>query len=292
VSALAADPLARAAVAEGHRGLLATFAEFHGALDDPGEPDAETLRGAVAFLRQGVIPFAREEERVLGGRSEEAETAAFEHAFLAAEIDALAGEVAALLAAPPVPGERVEAAARVRRRADRIQAVLELHVLRGEDRGIVAPADAAPAPCEGHGRGHARPRALTAEETDALLRRHWWGTLSTVGAEGVYAVPVGYGWDGEHLYVASGPGRKARNLEADPRVCLSVAEVESGDRWRSVTVSGTAEPVTGVAATLAALNAIRRQRAGQPVTAADAARLVRAAVFRVVPREVGGRARE
>jgi nitroimidazol reductase NimA-like FMN-containing flavoprotein (pyridoxamine 5'-phosphate oxidase superfamily) len=290
VSALAADPLARAAVAEGHRGLLATFAEFHGALDDPGEPDAETLRGAVAFLRQGVIPFAREEERVLGRRSEEAETAAFEHAFLAAEIDALAGEVAALLAAPPVPGERAEAAARVRRRADRIQAVLELHVLRGEDRGIVAPADPAPASLEG--RGHARPRPMTPEETDALLRRHWWGTLSTVGAEGVYAVPVGYGWDGGHLYVASGPGRKARNLEADPRVCLSVAEVESGDRWRSVTVSGTAEPVSGVAATLAALNAIRRQRAGQPVTAADAARLARAAVFRVVPGEVGGRARE
>lgn len=294
MSPAVADPLSQAAVAAGHRDLLATFAEFRDALEGSGgAPDAEGLRGAVAFLRQGVIPFSREEERVLGFRGAEAEALTFEHAFLAAEIGALAAEVAALLDAAPPAAEREHAAALVRRRADRIQAVLELHVLRGEDRGIVAsparPVDAPGAPAR-HGRP--RPRELAPEEVDALLRSRWWGTLSTVGAGGLYSVPVSYGWDGESLYVATRPGRKARNLEEDGRVCLNVAEVESGDRWRSAVVSGRAEPVSGVAATLSALNAIRRQRPGRPVTAADAARLARARVFRIVPAEVSGRARE
>lgn len=139
MSAGAADPLAQAAVAAGHRGLLATFAELGPALEGgPGAVDAEGVRAAVAFLRQGVLPFGREEERVLGFRGAEAEAVAFEHAFLAAEIDALAAEAAELLGAGQGPA-RERAAARVRRRADRIGAVLELHVLRGEDRGIVAP---------------------------------------------------------------------------------------------------------------------------------------------------------
>ena len=139
MSAAPADPLAQAAVAAGHRELLATFAEFREALEGAaGNSDAEGLRGAVAFLRHGVVPFSREEERVLGFRGAEAEATAFEHAFLAAEIDAIAAEAGGLLAAEAGPA-RERAAARVRRRADRIGAVLELHVLRGEDRGIVAP---------------------------------------------------------------------------------------------------------------------------------------------------------
>ena len=95
----------------------------------------------VAFLRQGVIPFAREEERVLGARGAEAEALTFEHAFLAAETDALAAEAGELLVACVGPARR-RAATLVRRRADRIQAVLELHVLRGGDRGLVAPVPA------------------------------------------------------------------------------------------------------------------------------------------------------
>lgn len=284
-----ADPLAQAAIAAGHRDLLATFEEFRDALEGgSGERDEEGLRAAVAFLRQGVIPFSREEERVLGACGAEAEVVGFEHAFLAAEIDALAAEVAALLTAPSEAGEIPATAALVRRRADRIQAVLELHVLRGEDRGIVAPAPSAEVGGARDKRGG--PRKMTQEEARAFLRERDWGTLCTVGAGDPYAVPVSYGWDGRFLYVATGPGRKARNLETDPRVCLNVAAVESGDRWRSVVVAGEAEPVAGVTGRLVALNALRKQRAGS-VSAGDAARLARARFFRIVPREVTGRER-
>lgn len=283
MSPAVADPLAQAAVAAGHRELLGTFAELRDAL--AGGTDAEGIRAAVAFLRQGVVPFSREEERVLGFRGAEAEAVSFEHAFLAAEIDALAAEVGVLLGTAAGPG-RERAASLVRRRADRIEAVLELHVLRGEDRGIVAPAPAPAAP----GRG-SRPRAMTDEEAGAFLRDQDWGLLCTVGASGPYAVPVGFGWDGRSVYFAVGPGRKAENLGSDARVCLTVAQVENGDRWRSVVVSGTAEPVSGVAASFAALAVIGRPR-GATVSVVDAARMARARVFRLAPREISGRVRE
>lgn len=130
-----ANVLALTAIRVGHRELLATFSEFRAGLDRPSRRiDPEELRGMLAFLRNRVIPFSHQEERMLGPGGEEWESAAFDHAFLAVEIDALAREVAALLALPHGRGaEREVAASRVRRRLYRIQAVMELHVLRGED---------------------------------------------------------------------------------------------------------------------------------------------------------------
>lgn len=129
-------------------------------------------------------------------------------------------------------------------------------------------------------------------EVAALLERNWWGTLAVAADARPYAVPVVYGWDGRDFYVANTPGRKARTLEVNPAVCLTVVEVEDrGRSWRSVVVEGRAESVSGPRGYLTALQALRRQvgKEGPPPSPADLARLARARVIRIVPEEVSGR---
>ena len=50
-------------IRRGHRELLSTFREFVQPITSPdGAPAPDELRGAVAFLRQGIMTFARREE--------------------------------------------------------------------------------------------------------------------------------------------------------------------------------------------------------------------------------------
>jgi hypothetical protein len=108
--------------------------EFAEELDAP-DAHVECVRGAVAFLRHTLLPFARREEAGLAGRPQHAESAGLDHAFLAAEADALAAEGRALAAGEA--GIAAHAIAAVRRRLHRIEAVLELHMARGEDEGLL-----------------------------------------------------------------------------------------------------------------------------------------------------------
>ena len=130
----ACDPLAGAAIRFGHRMLLDTLREF-GLLGPEGSliADGETLRGAAAFLRHELLRFARDEERLLGPGTPEHDSASFEHAFLAAEIDAFVREVDALRRIAPLDGAATAARARVLRRIHRIEAILELHVEKAEE---------------------------------------------------------------------------------------------------------------------------------------------------------------
>lgn len=135
------------------------------------------------------------------------------------------------------------------------------------------------------------PREMSAGEVDAFLARHRWGLLSTVDAEGrPYAVPVSYGWDGASLFVATGPGRKLRNLEAGGAACLTVAEVVDGSRWGCVVASGTAVRVTGMTSIARALTRIAMQQGTMP-SRADLARGAKSRVFRLHPDELTGRER-
>lgn len=134
----ACDPLAGAAIRFGHRMLLDTLREF-GLLGPDGSlvADEETLRGAAAFLRHELLRFARDEERLLGPGTPEHDSASFEHAFLAAEIDAFAREVDRLRRIAPLDGAATAAArARVLRRIHRIEAILELHVEKTEEADV------------------------------------------------------------------------------------------------------------------------------------------------------------
>lgn len=129
------------AIGAGHRALLETLRDLVGGREEGGRAlDEDALRGVLAFLRQGVVPFARWEERALRGAGEVWEGAAFEHAFLEVEIDRLAREAAEVSRGE---GGLGTAAARARRTLHRIEAVLEVHALRADDRGVFA---APPAP--------------------------------------------------------------------------------------------------------------------------------------------------
>jgi len=85
-----------------------------------------------------------------------------------------------------------------------------------------------------------------AEERLAAARNYWIVTGS--GARGPHATPVWGLWDGGGVVFSCGHGsRKARNLEADPRL---VVHLESGDDV--VIVEGEAERIEPDEALLAA----------------------------------------
>lgn len=264
----------------GHRRLLGVLADFRSEAAPRGEMDLDAARALVSFLRHELLPFATREERTLATDPAELETTRFEHAFLAAEIDGLAGAVDTAHADDVV------------RRIHRIEAILEMHAARHEDRwgdGEVAvrPCPATPV------AGRAPARNLDVLEIDAVLRRNWWAILSTAAAGRPYAVPVAYGMHDGVFYVASRKGMKVRNIEANPFVCLTIAEVENGARWCSVVATGSAEEVEGPAAVVRALRALARQcgrqHAARPM---QGRRLLGARLFRITPDAITGRIRE
>jgi nitroimidazol reductase NimA-like FMN-containing flavoprotein (pyridoxamine 5'-phosphate oxidase superfamily) len=280
--------LDRSSIQRGHRELLATFREFVQPLACPaGTPEMEELRGVVAFLREGVMGFARREEASLAAGEEARESAAREHAFIAAEADLLAREVTSLMHAHREPEPECETRlARIQRLSHRIEAVLEVHLLRDEEYAPEPPPpseSAAPAGPVAH-----VANGMTPAEASDFLGSHRWGVLCTVGGGRPYAVPVSYAFDGRHLYLATGPGRKADNLDASPSVCLTVPDVVDGQNWRSVVVTGEAHRLTDLPSRLRALRLLARERARTP-TAKDLARAARARVLRVVPTEITGR---
>lgn len=159
------------------------------------------------------------------------------------------------------------------------------------------PAAASP-PDDDDATGTTRPsrfrsRDLSPDEIEALLDRLYWGVLSTAVDDEPYAVPVVYGYDGEAFYVAMMAGRKTENIERNPRICLTIADVEPGADWASVVAMGTAEWVTDPRGWLQALTALIRQTTkGAPrPTPKEASRLAGARVIRLVPRELTGRKR-
>lgn len=143
------------------------------------------------------------------------------------------------------------------------------------------------------GGGRFASREMDEAEVREHLRRNWWGDLATVGDGRPYAVPVVYGWDGDHFWIAARDGTKVRNIEGNPAVCLVVVEVrDDGAWWGSVMVKGRAEVVDGLSAHLSALRALRKQR-GIPgkATPQDAMQFARAKVIRIDPVEITGRAK-
>lgn len=130
----------------------------------------------------------------------------------------------------------------------------------------------------------------------ALIGRNYWGVLSTVGVDAQpYAVPIIYGYDGT-FYSVLRDGRKLRNLDANPRACLNVVEVEHmAKTWRSVLAFGQATWIEDDAAMRAAIDVIRTQYPGQPTRSGSGMDALRAQGFRVlrlVVDEMTGRAQE
>jgi nitroimidazol reductase NimA-like FMN-containing flavoprotein (pyridoxamine 5'-phosphate oxidase superfamily) len=137
---------------------------------------------------------------------------------------------------------------------------------------------------------------LSDVETQACLHANRWGTLATAMDGQPYAVPLIYGYDERCIYAATRPGRKTRNLEANPAVCFTVTEAPAPGRWRSVIIIGRARLVTDLAGRLQALRALSRSAVtgrdpgAEVVSEADLPRLDGAAVIRIEPDAVTGRA--
>jgi nitroimidazol reductase NimA-like FMN-containing flavoprotein (pyridoxamine 5'-phosphate oxidase superfamily) len=134
------------------------------------------------------------------------------------------------------------------------------------------------------------PLVLSYRDCREVLARIGWGVLATVGDGRPYGVPVGYALGSDCLYIASGPGRKRANLEREPRVCLTVCEVATYDRWRSVVVEGHATPVEGMSDRAAAVAAFVAQRAPR-ARATDVRRLMSARLLRIPLDHMSGRGR-
>jgi len=120
------DPAA-VAIHRRHHHLLDAFRSL---VSDIGPPkrfgrDGAALRAVVALLREGLGPYAQQEEQRLPP-GHVRETTAFEHAFLQVEVDSLARLI---MRPPETPGRDSDIA----RSLHRIGAVLELHVERSND---------------------------------------------------------------------------------------------------------------------------------------------------------------
>jgi nitroimidazol reductase NimA-like FMN-containing flavoprotein (pyridoxamine 5'-phosphate oxidase superfamily) len=108
-------------------------------------------------------------------------------------------------------------------------------------------------------------------------------------------VPVSYALDGETLLVATGPGRKAAAVEAEPRISLTVAEVVDGDRWRCVVARGRARWVDDTPGRLGAFRRLHRHQGHRlglgGIGLRDLRRLRGARVLAVEITELTGRVR-
>jgi nitroimidazol reductase NimA-like FMN-containing flavoprotein (pyridoxamine 5'-phosphate oxidase superfamily) len=110
-----------------------------------------------------------------------------------------------------------------------------------------------------------------------------------------YLIPLGYVWLRDALHGVSGPGRKIRLAEADPRVSFQVdTSAETGwFVWESVTGDGRFEVVRDEVVRSAVLEAWRPTIASAPDwwrteigPAAEAGRLL---VWRLTPERMAGR---
>lgn len=112
-------------------------------------------------------------------------------------------------------------------------------------------------------------RALVDDEVREVVARNFIGVIATVSDGQPYAVPIIYGYDDDAFFALLAPGRKSRNMEANPQVCLTIVDAgEGGQPWRSVVVTGRASWVEGLVKLGHALNAIRKQYPGNPVRSA------------------------
>ncbi len=112
-------------------------------------------------------------------------------------------------------------------------------------------------------------RELTGEEVDAVIAGNFVALLATVADGQPYAVPFIYGYEQGTFYGVLSPGRKVRNIEANPNVCITIVQTEdNARRWRSVVATGKASWVEGVLNLGHALNTIRKQYPGNPVRSA------------------------
>jgi nitroimidazol reductase NimA-like FMN-containing flavoprotein (pyridoxamine 5'-phosphate oxidase superfamily) len=137
------------------------------------------------------------------------------------------------------------------------------------------------------------PRQLTPDESRALIARNYLATLATVGEGQPYGIPLIYGFEDDQFFFVVGRGRKTRNIDDHPVVCVTICETEdTAKKWRSVLAFGTVTWLQADAAVEHALAVMKKQYPGSSTrSGGGAAALARAGfrVARVSCREITGR---
>jgi uncharacterized protein len=140
--------------------------------------------------------------------------------------------------------------------------------------------------------GRRSRRDLSRTEIDEFLRHGFWGMLALSNHDEPYGVPIIYAYDDDGVfYIANGPGKKIEMMLKNPRVTLTVVELEDyGRKWRSVIAYGEVELVESMTEKLHALNALRKQIPRPAARLSDAAKVAAAKIVRLKPREMTGKA--
>ena len=137
-------------------------------------------------------------------------------------------------------------------------------------------------------------RELSAQECEAMLRRHRLGRVAMRDAAGAYVVPISYAWDEGIVYAHAAPGRKVQLMRRWPHVAFQLDEVEDASCWRSVLVRGRFEEIHDEEGRAHARMLLLKAFEGHlmSVTAGHGQRihLADAVMFCIRPEEVTGRA--
>jgi PPOX class probable F420-dependent enzyme len=88
--------------------------------------------------------------------------------------------------------------------------------------------------------------AMDRAAMDAFLREPVLARIATVRGDWPHVVPMWFDWDGDSLWMETGPGfQKHKNLEANPHCAVTVDITEGGLRFKGVIIEGYAELIAG-----------------------------------------------
>ena len=85
---------------------------------------------------------------------------------------------------------------------------------------------------------------MSADEVEAMLRRHHVGRLACSANDRPYVVPITYAYDGGCVYAYSTLWRKIEVMREQPLVCFEVDEIDGPASWRCVVTEGIYEELT------------------------------------------------
>ena len=83
-------------------------------------------------------------------------------------------------------------------------------------------------------------RNLTAQEIEALLRRHNVGRIAFTSERRVDVEPISYVYNDGAIYGRAAPGTRMEALRGRPWVAFEVDEIRGAFDWESVVIKGTA----------------------------------------------------
>jgi|SRR5450755_2846378 nitroimidazol reductase NimA-like FMN-containing flavoprotein (pyridoxamine 5'-phosphate oxidase superfamily) len=89
---------------------------------------------------------------------------------------------------------------------------------------------------------------LSEQESLDLVSRVRFGRLACAADGQPYVVPMNFVVQDRNIYAFSTIGKKIEYLRLNPRVCLQVDEISTGQKWKSVLVLGRYHEISNTAA--------------------------------------------